>query len=184
MRFIFFSAIILFFSGYLYPEEFTLYDSGESNTTWQIVPDGYINSNENNNSSIKTVYSENYGDVLGVSLEYSALDTPSYYILKPEKDIRLPDLQIFNYLRITVYSNWSNLDVAFLLEDNSGIEYEYYVGTLDFYGWKTLLLSLETKINGILLKGIVFYNKQESGFQDSNKVFYIKQITTEGYSGL
>jgi hypothetical protein len=181
VRFLYFCILLILFSYPLSAEEFVLYDSYDSSISWEIIPDGYIVTYDNY-SQTKDVYSEKYEKVLGVSLEYPELNTLTYYILKPDKAIEIPQLKEFNDIEITIYSNMCNIDIAFLVEDNSGTEYEYYMGTLNYDGWMTLVLSLFTEINGFNLKGIIFYNKQENRPRNSSKVFYIKDIILNGYT--
>jgi hypothetical protein len=181
MRLLILSVFLILFLYPLFSDEYVLYDSFDNDLSWEIIPDGYINTDDNN-SRLITADSDYYGEVLGVSLEFPELSTPSYYILIPEENISVPEITQFKYLEITIYSNKCNLDTALLVEDNTGVEFEYYIGTLNYEGWKTLVLSLFVEINGFNLKGIVFYNTSESEPKNSNKVFYIKDIILEGYS--
>ena len=182
MRFGIFLTILLFMINPLCAKDYVLFDSAESDISWQIIPDGYINTEDGDNSKITTVNSARYGNVLGISLEFSDVNTLSYYILKPDKEIHLPELTLLENFTITIFGNQSNLDAALLVEDNSGIEYEFFLDTIDFSELNTIITHMFKNIDGVKFTGIVIYNNIEREPLINSRVIYIKEITLRGYT--
>ncbi len=177
-----FNSLIIFllFITPIYSEDYVLFDSADMEVSWEILPDGFINPVQNNNSRTIAVTSERYGNVSGILLEFSEINTLSYYIVKPDIDIQITDLNYLKYLEITIYSNYYNLGIGILFEENSGKNYEIFLGRLDFDGWRILTAYTDIYINGLNFKGIVIYNNPERDFPINSRVLYIKQIIADG----
>ncbi len=179
MRFYFILILLLLFIIQIYSEDYVLFDSADEDASWGILPDGFINPIVGNNSQIKSVSSERHGIVSGILLEFSEINTLSYYLIKPANETHIPNINYLKSLEITIYSNESNLDLGILLEDNSGNIYEIFLGTLNFYEWRTLTAYINKEINDIKLIGINLYNNPERELQVNNRVIYIKQISID-----
>lgn len=130
---------------------------------------------------VKIIEVSRRGKVLGLHFSLSPVYFPGYFLLMLKEPLVLPDHWVLRNISLSLRGlNW-NIDPALLAEDSLGSPYEFPLGKADRDGWVTLVYRNHKKVDGLAIKGFVFYMGLEDWDSGKDRIIYLEKLTLSGY---
>ena len=141
---------------------------------WEIVTDNYYTKSFDTEIKMVDVSGK---PMMGFKLEFPEQDRPSYYIIRPKKEIKNTQVNYISKITLRLYDLNYLSQMGILVEDNSHTLYELSAGLLYYEGNLELTIKLGYEWDGFIFKGIIFY--QQPGMQPGIILIHLTSLYVE-----